>query len=517
MGILYQQTPLTATALCDGPVAKRTREFLLRVRVLPVTGYRKVIQISDREELPAQISRSAMEEFDLIILGGGRASGLAVAAGNAGWRVALIERDKLGGTCPNRGCVPSKLLIGFGETARRVREADRHFVDAEFRGIDLTRAFAETANWSAGVDARYQSRLPENVTLIRGHGRFQSDSVTTVDDRTLTAPKIVIATGTRPRPPAFADLPVWTSDDLFPLASDPPKSLLVIGGGFIGCELGSFLSAVGVDVHLIVRGSNLLPREDGDIGDIFLEEFQRHTKVTFNAQLGDLSHDGSHFHAVIEHKDGTSSQLESERVLFATGRIPNTDDLGLENTHIALTGRGFLQTDDFLRTSVPGIYGAGDVAGRYILQHTASFDVHYLRRVLLKDEDGPIDYGPVPHAVFAEPEVAAVGQTEEELRAGGTPYVSVFEDWLASARAMASRLAYPRVKLLVSPDTYEILGCHLVGPESSTMIHQVLAVMNLKNDVRALAEMIYIHPALNEALLAAAVQAVKKIRQQSPA
>lgn len=492
------------------------------VRFLLWIGYRKVTQIGGKEALGALTTsltleglrplHVSMEEFDLIILGGGRASGLAVAAGKAGWRVALIERDRLGGTCPNRGCVPSKLLIGFGEAARRVREADRHFVDAEFHGSDLARAFAETAKWSEGVDARYESRLPDNVTLVRGHGRFQSDSVIVVGTRTLTAPKIVIATGTRPRPPAFAHLPVWTSDDLFPLADHPPKSLLIVGGGFIGCELGSFLSAMGIDVHLIARGSTLLPREDDEIGAIFREEFQRHTKVTLNAQLDDLSHDGSSFHATIRSKDGATSALQSERVLFATGRIPNTDDLGLETTGIALTERGFLQTDDCLRTSVPGIYGAGDVAGRYILQHTASFDIRYLRRALLKSEAGPIEYGPVPHAVFAEPEVAAVGHTEGELKASGMPYVSVSTDWLASARAMATRLEYPRVKLLVSPETHEILGCHLIGPESSTMIHQVLAVMNLKNDVRALAEMIYIHPALNEALLAAAVQAVKNIR-----
>lgn len=456
-----------------------------------------------------------MQQFDLIIIGGGRASGLATAAANAGKKVALIEQDKLGGTCPNRGCVPSKLLIGYAEAARRVREAKRHHIDATITSIDRQKMFDEVAEWIAGVDPRYESRFPENVTLFRGKASFLANKEVLVSDShgtevaKLTAEQIVIAAGTRPRPAQFSDLPVWTSDDIFPLKDTPPASLTVIGGGFIGCELGAFFSAIGTETTLHVRGTTLLPRIDAELAPIFQEQFEEHTPVHYESSLSDLSYNGKMFTCTFTHPDGSSHQHVSERVLFATGRISNADQLGLENTDIATDKRGFIQTDDHLRTSVDSIYAAGDIAGNFILQHTASFDIHYLRQSLLKGNETPLDYGSVPHAIFTEPEVASVGFTEQELQEKGIRYVSVLKDWKASARAMASKLDYPRTKLLVCPKSFAVLGCHLIGPDSSTLIHQILMLIHLKNDIREVPQMIHIHPALPELFLDAAVEVIK--------
>ena len=200
----------------------------------------------------------------------------------------------------------------------------------------------------------------------------------------------------------------------------------------------------------------------------------------------------------------------SERVLFATGRIPNADKLTLENTDIEIDSRGFIQTDDYLKTSVPGIYAAGDIAGNFILQHTASYDIHYLSQALLKGSTQSLDYGAVPHAIFTEPEVASVGFTETELQQQGIRYVKTLRDWKSSARAMASKLDYPRTKILICPETYAVLGCHLIGPDSSTLIHQILMLMHLKNDIREVPKMIHIHPALPELFVDAAVDVIKQ-------
>ena len=453
-----------------------------------------------------------MESFDLIVLGGGRAANLAFAAGKAGWKTALIEKDRLGGTCPNRGCVPSKLLIGFAEAARQVREAGRHFIDAEYRGADLKRAFASVHDYLAEVDPRYAGRAEDSgVTLIRGEGRFVGHKRIAVGDRELTAERIVVATGSRPKDPPFPELPVWTSDDLFPLEADPPKSLLVVGGGFIGTEMAAFFAAMGTRVTLFSRGGKLLGREDEDIETVFRTEFARSAETHCHAQLEDLQHDGSAFTATFTiHGEGRS--FTAERILFAIGRLPVTANLNLEATGLRADPRGFLSVDEHLETAVPGIYAAGDVNGRYMLQHAAAFEVLYLRNRLLKGKEGPIDEGKIAHAVFSHPEVASVGYTESQLKERGIPHVAVFEDWQASARAMALRVDYPRTKLLVSPKDYSILGCHLVGPEAATLLHQVMAVIHLKNDVRELAGMIYIHPALNECFLPAAVQAIAKVR-----
>lgn len=452
------------------------------------------------------------ETFDLIVVGGGRASGLAVAAAKSGLKTALVERDKLGGACPNRGCVPSKLLIGFAEAANRVREADRHFVDAELKDIDTKRIFESVNDYVGGVDGRYEARMHDaSVALIRGEASFSGHKQLVVGDRSITAGKIVIATGSRPSTSPYPDLPVWTSDALFPLKGTPPKSLLVIGGGFIGCEMSAFFAGVGVETHLFARGGRLLGREDGDIEVVFRSEFSKQVNTHCHASLTGLSYDGEYFTAIFD-VHGKPETFVAEKVLFAIGRKPNTEALNLEKSGLASNDRGFLPVDDHLQTGVDGIYAAGDVNGRYMLQHAAAYEVLYLRKKLIKRLEGPIDERQIPHAVFSHPEVASIGLTEEQLKAAGTPYVSVFEDWLASARAMAMRIDYPRTKLLVSPDDYSILGCHLVGPESCTLLHQVMAVMHLKNDVRELADMIYIHPGLNEGILAAAVKAIGAVK-----
>ena len=448
--------------------------------------------------------------YDLIIIGGGRASGLAVAAAKAGKKVALIERDRLGGACPNRGCVPSKLLIGYAETARRIREADRHFIKASLDEIDVERIFRETNSWSDSVDDRYESRLPEGATLYRGVGKFVDNNTVEVNGEQLTATQIVIATGAKPSPTPFSDLPVWTSDNLFPLKGKVPKSIAIVGGGFIACELANFFEAVGIETHLLVRRERLLPQEDDDIAAIFAEEFSKNVTVHYNTTITEAKHTNDQFQ--LSFNDADASSLEVDVLLYAIGRVPNTADLGLENTSIKKTDRGFIPNNEYLETNVSGIYSVGDVSGRHQLQHAAAFEVNYLRQRLLKDQSEPIDYDfSMPHAVFSEPEVAGIGMTERELKASGQAYVSITEDWLASARAMSTRLDYPRTKLLVDPSNYKILGCHLIGPESSTMLQTVIMLMHLDNDVRHLKTMIHIHPALSEALLVAAVKAIGEV------
>lgn len=453
------------------------------------------------------------EIFDIIILGGGRASALAIAAAQAGKKVALIERDKLGGACPNRGCVPSKLLIGFAEAARRTREADRHFTQATYHGTDSGAIFESVNKWIAGVDPRYQGRVEAaGVTLIRGEGRFIGPKTISAASRVLSAEQIVVATGSSPTPPPFANLPVWTSDSLFPLRGPAPNSLLVIGSGFIGTEMAAFFAGIGVATQLFARGSKLLGRADADIEATFAPEFRKEVETHLNASLVDLKHDGSLFTAIFD-VDGSTRTFTAERILFAIGRKPNTDALDLDKAGLAADARGFLPVNDHLETAVPGIYAAGDVNGRYMLQHAASYEVQYLRNKLLKNQTGPIDNRHIAHAIFTHPEVASVGHTEEALIAAGTPYVAVHEDWLASARAMSTRLDYPRTKLLVSPEDFSILGCHLIGPEASTLLHQILMLMQLKNDVRELLELVYIHPALNELFLTAAVSAIRAVKE----
>jgi len=452
-----------------------------------------------------------MKNFDLIIIGGGRASNLAVKAGKQGKKVALIEKQTLGGTCPNRGCVPSKLLIGYAHVARSIKESKRHFIDATIENINVKKIFEETNTYVSKIDSAYESRFNENVEIFRGAGSFLSNNTIKVNNEELSAPHIVIATGTRPIKPLHVK--AWSSDDIFPLEGNIPKSITIVGSGFIACELANFFDAVGVETKLLSRSQRILGNEDGDISEIFKEEFTKNVDVAFDTTIKSIDFKDNNFHLSLIKKDQTISTHISEALLYATGRQSSADTLNLENTSIEIDDKGFIKRDELFETSAKGVYVVGDAAGEYMLQHAAAYEVNHLGKILLEDCKNPLEFKYMPHAVFTDPEVASVGMSEEKAKKSGIEYVTSTTNWLASAKAQSTRLKYPRTKFIINPKNYEILGCHMIGPESSTMMHQVLAVMHIENDIRHLKDMLYIHPALSEAILPAAVRAVQEVEK----
>jgi dihydrolipoamide dehydrogenase len=451
-----------------------------------------------------------MKTYDLIIIGGGRASKLAVKAGKFGKKVALIEKSKLGGTCSNRGCVPSKLLVGYAEVVRSIEESDRHYIKSNKDYIDIEKIFKQNNDFIASVDEDYKSMLNENVELFRGVGSFLSNNIVEVNGEKLTAPKIVIATGTSPKTPLIEN--ALTSDDVFPL-SKIPESISIVGGGFIACELANIFDALGVKTKLLVRGEMLLSNEDKDISKTFKDEFSKNIDIEFNTTIKDAVYGGSFFDITVENKDANTKTYTCEAILYATGRESNAKTLNLQNTTIKLDEKGFIKRDEFFQTDAQGVYVVGDAAGEYMFQHAASFEVNHLFKFLYEDENEPLRFKYMPHAVFSDPEIASVGMSEQEARDKDLDFIVSKTDWLASVKAKSTKLTYPFTKFIVDKNTYEILGCHMIGPQSSTMIHQVLSVMHIDNDIRHLKDMLYIHPALSESLLPAAIDAIKKMRQ----
>lgn len=452
-----------------------------------------------------------MKKFDLIIIGAGRASNLAVSAGKAGKKVAIIEKSTLGGTCPNRGCVPSKLLIGYAHVANAIKDSNRHFIDSTINNIDIEKIFTETNDYISKIDGRYNSRFNENVEVFKGTGFFVSDNVIEVNEQKLTAPKIVIATGTKPKKPEHEK--AWTSDDIFPLEGKIPKSITIVGSGFIACELAGFFSAIGIETKLLVRSQNILGNEDEEISAIFKKEFSKKVDIEFDTSAIDVEYQDEQFSMILENTNSQKKQHKSEALLYAIGRESNTSSLKLENTSIEINERGYIKRDIFFETTAKGIYVVGDAAGVYMLQHAAAYEVNHLSKILLEECEEPLNFKYMPHAVFTDPEIASVGLTEQEAKKLNIQYIATTTNWLASAKAMSTRLKYPVTKFIVNPKNYEILGCHMIGPESSTMMHQVLAVMHINNDIRHLKEMLYIHPAMSEAILPAAVESVRAIEK----
>ena len=452
-----------------------------------------------------------MKKFDLIIIGAGRASNLAARAGKAGKKVAIIEKSSLGGTCPNRGCVPSKLLLGYSHVANAIRESNRHFIDSSINNIDVKKIFEQTNNYISKIDSHYERKFNKNVEIFKGIGSFISNNVIKVNDEELSAPKIVIATGTKPIKAPHEK--AWTSDDIFPLVGDIPKSITIIGAGFIACELSSFFSAIGIKTTLLVRSQRILNNEDKDISAIFKKEFSKKVDIKFDTTIQTTNYENNQFNLILENKDGTTIKHQSEALLYATGRESNTDTLNLQNTTIEIDERGFIKRNELFETNAKGVYVVGDASGKYMLQHAAAYEVNHLGKILLEECTEPLHFKYMPHAVFTEPEIASVGITEQKAKEQNIEYVTSTTNWIASAKEISLRLDYPVTKFIINPKNYEILGCHMIGPESSTMMHQVLAVMHINNDVRHLKEMLYIHPALSEALLPAAVEAVREVEK----
>lgn len=445
-------------------------------------------------------------DYDLIVFGGGNAITVATETARAGWKVALVEKGPLGGTCPNRGCIPSKLLLAHADVATAVRGAGRFHVEASIESIDVNAILQDVKGYIDGFDDRIGSSLPDTLTHVREHGRFLDDHTVQAGDMTLRAPRIVLATGSRPRRPELPGVvgtPYWTSDDVF-RQERAPRSITIVGGGFIGCELAHFFHGVGVDTLLVHRDADLLGREDGEIRAVFQEAFTARVPTRLESNVANGAYDGDRFRLEIVGADGQAIHRESEALLFAIGRVPNTDDIGLETTSLPQADeRGYVRSDDRLRTGIDGIWSLGDVAGLYSFTHAANTEAQYLARALLEESDEPIAYGRMPHAVFTSPEVAGAGDTEEELVAAGTPYAKGVVSYDGASKGRAIKEEHGRAKILVGADG-TILGCHIVGEHASILLHEVIPVMKWRNHISSLTGIIHVHPSLPEVVRGAA-------------
>jgi mycothione reductase len=444
------------------------------------------------------------KQYDLIVFGGGNAISTAIDCSAAGMKVALVERGPLGGTCPHRGCIPSKLLIGYADAAEHARDAQRFGFETTLRIPSPDAVLRDTFDFTGKYDGILKDALGKNITLYRDNAAFVANRTLSVNAGTISADKLVLATGSRPRRPVLG-VPYWTSDDVFKL-SNMPKSITIVGGGYIACELGHFFHGVGVDTLLVVRHDQLLDREDNETRRVFIKGFTARVPVTFNSTIASATRDDSGYRITVAHADGTETQRDSQALLYCIGRVPNSDQIGIENTGLKPNARGYIETDDHLCTPVEGVYAMGDVAGRYMFTHAANFESEYLGQLLTGKTQDPIDYGPMPHAVFTLPEIAGVGATEDELKSTGIPYVAACYPFSNSTKGRAVKEEHGLCKFLISPE-HKILGCHIVGHQASVLLHTVLPVMKWRNDIHSLVDIIYVHPSLAEVVRGAARKA----------
>ncbi len=457
------------------------------------------------------------KHYDIIVIGSGGGAKIISPAARLGLKVACIEKEALGGTCLNRGCIPSKMLIHPADVALQIKEAHRFDIqnDPHFE-VNFAKLITRISNTvgadSASIEAGYKKK--SNIDFYHSQARFVANKVVEVFGEQLTADKIFIAVGTRPQIPQISgleDTPFMTSTEAL-RNTKLPKKMIVIGAGYIAAELAHAYAAFGTETHILVR-SRLLRKEDAQVAEEFARVFARYHHLYLGAVPQKVDYQKGEFTVIFKDQNQQEKQIQADALLIATGIIPNTDTLGLENTDIQLNEKGFIKVDDRLRTTVPGVYSLGDCIGNYFYRHSVNFEGEYLFRTLFeKPSDESISYPPIPHAIFTYPQVAAVGKTEEELKQEGVDYVVGLNPYAKSAMGMALLSDHGFCKILIDQKDHKILGAHIIGEDASNMIHLLIAFMNKQGTLEDLLNMVYIHPALPEIVRNAARKAKEALR-----
>jgi mycothione reductase len=449
--------------------------------------------------------------YDLVIIGTGSGNTI-VNHRFADWKVAIVERGTFGGTCLNVGCIPTKMFVHTADLAATPSVSSRYGVDEHLLDVRWPavrdRIFGRIDPIASG-GSEYRHHHPDNanVTVYDGTGRFTGDKELTVDRKdgstsVLTAERYVLAAGSRPIVPPIPGLEetgFQTSNTIMRL-EELPRRLAIIGSGFVAAEFAHVFSSFGVDVTLIARSNELLRHEDADIAERFTQIAQGKYNVRLNHETIRVARhpDGSVLIGMLN-PDG-ADELVVDEVLVAVGRVPNSDLLNLEATGVKVDHEGRVVVDEFQQTNVEGIYALGDVTNPHQLKHVANHEARVVKHNLLNPADRiKADHRFVPHAVFSSPQIAGVGLTEQEARDRGIPYVVGIQQYADIAYGWAMEDTTGFAKVLADPETAQIIGFHIIGPQASSVIQPVVQAMSFGLDAYSMArEQYWIHPAMSE-------------------
>ena len=464
-----------------------------------------------------------MANFDIIFLGGGPAGYVgAIRAAQLGQSVAVIEREGLGGTCVLWGCIPAKALLESSHIANRLKHA------AEFGvkvgditldyGVAMKRSRDVSAKNSKGVEFLFKKN---KVTWIKGTGMLgaaKSVKVTTADGKseTHTATKaIVIGTGSRVRglPQAGLELnktTVISSDDALVLEK-APKTLAIVGAGAVGCEFADVLNAFGTKVTLIEVLPRILPLEDDDASAEVARAFKkRGIDVLAGAKISGTKVGKDSVTMTVE-VGGEKKELVVDKVLVATGRAANVENIGLKEVGVQLTDRGFIKVSATLETTAKGIYAIGDVAGPPMLAHKGEREGIVVAEIIAGAHYHPINYGNIPNCTYCYPEVASIGFTETQCKEKKLDYKVGKFPFSANGRARTSGETEGFVKIIRDVKYGEILGAHIVGPHATELIHELLVARQNEFTVEEIDLAIHAHPTLSEAIGEAVLDSMGKM------
>jgi pyruvate/2-oxoglutarate dehydrogenase complex dihydrolipoamide dehydrogenase (E3) component len=446
------------------------------------------------------------QHFDAIIIGTGQAGpSLAARFAGKGMAVAIIERHKFGGTCVNTGCIPTKTLIASADAAHVARRgAEYGFVVHGDVGVDMKRVKARKDEVSGRSNKGVEEWLRglKNCTVIQGHARFESSRTVVVNDEVLEADKIFINVGGRASVhgiEGISDAPFFTNSSIMDV-DFLPEHLVIIGGGYVGLEFGQMYRRFGSEVTIVEMGPRVIGREDEDVSAAVREILEGEgIRIRANAKCISLAKRGNHIAVSIECDEGPPEVLGSH-VLLAVGRIPNTNDLGLDRAGVTTDQHGYIVIDDQLQTNVPGIWALGDCNGHGAFTHTSYNDYEIVADNLFNSGHRRLSDRIQTYAVFTDPPLGRCGMTDAEVRKSGRAALATKYPMSRVSRAFEKGETQGFIKITVDAETKQILGAAILGTGGDEVVQILLDMMYAKAPYTVVQHAMHIHPTVGEYL-----------------
>ncbi len=450
-----------------------------------------------------------MKDYDLIVIGSGSAMNLVdpMIQDNPNIRIAVIDKDEPGGICLTRGCIPSKIILYPAELVRKIEEARDLGIDTQIKKINFQSVMGRMRKLiDHDIDQiREGLSSSNNIDYYHAPAEFTAPYTLKVGGTEIKSKLILLCIGSKTTIPPIKGLDkirYHTSDTALHMTA-LPESISIVGGGYIAAEFGHFFASMGSNVTIIGRNPLFVPDEEPEISELAKKVLSRHINILTNHEVKEARETTSGMKELValDRKTGKTTTIQAQEIMIASGRGPTTDILHPERSGIKTDPQGWIVVNEYLETTQPGIWALGDAHGKYLFKHVANYDsgIVYYNAILKRKVK--TDYHAVPHAIFTYPEIAGVGMREKEAIAkhGPDSVLIGFQKYEDTAKGEALNVKDYFVKVIVEAETEKILGAHIIGPEASTLIHEIIPLMYTPDGTyRPIRDMMHIHPALNE-------------------
>ncbi len=444
-----------------------------------------------------------MKHFDVLVVGSGSGMMIADAAVNNGKTVALVEMGKLGGTCLNVGCIPSKMVIYPADMVNQIKHAEQLGIKVTIDEIDFPFIMRRTKEFVEHDRHPMEDAINhvEGLSFYPVQGEFIDDYTMKVGDEVIKADTIFLVSGARALIPpikGIKDIEYITNGNVWDM-TERPDSMVIVGGGLIAVEMAHFFSSMGVDVSLLSRSPRLIKNGEPEISEILITSMRQRMHIETNIEVREVQMKGEGILVKARTKDGKDKEYEVETIFIAAGRKSNADLLKVEKTGVDVDKRGYIIVDEEYKTSKENIIAFGDAIGRDMYKHVANAEARIVWQNYSHGHSQPMNYDLVPYAAFSWPQVASVGLTEAEVKAQEISYLIGEYNYSDTAKgaAMAEEDGY--VKVILTKENYKILGASIIGPFAPILIQEIINVMNAGDGtVHPIADAMHIHPALSE-------------------